>query len=260
MRKMRSVVVAAVASVVYCLSLSAAMAKDETEKSGTASRAKDETVKVGKAPKAKNDAIKIGKAAKVIKEIAAIPKMKIPPDLLSGASAVVIVPGAAKRDFMVSGASAGGVMLVHDKDGTWSSPVFITLSGGTLGWQIVSDQLDIVLVFKNRKSVDAILKGKFTMDTKTGLEPGRLGLNMKAATAKELKAEIASYIRSRGAFLEPANVVGATVQIDVAANDAFYARPKVDVGDIVSGTVLKSTEEVKALQKLLTDYAAVVIK
>ena len=169
----------------------------------------------------------------------------------------MLVPGAAKNDFMSSGKSAGGVLLVHDKDGTWSSPVFITISGGTLGWQIVSDQIDIVLVVKNRKYVDAIMKGKFTLDAKIAIAPGWLGSNMKAATTKNLKAEIASYVRTHGAFLEEAVVAGATVQIDAAANDAFYAMPKVDAGDIVSGKVLKSTEDVKALQKLLTDYAAI---
>jgi len=238
------------------MSLSAAMAIDEAVKASNAVKAKDETVKSSKATKVKNDAVKISKASNVVKEIAAIPKMKIPPDLLNGASAIVLVPGAVKNDFMAAGGSAGGVLLVHDKEGTWSSPVFITLSGGTLGWQIVSDPMDIVLVIKNRKYVDAILKGKLPLDIKVAIEKGRLGLNMKAATAKEQKAEIASYVRSRGAFHDEAVVAGAIVQIDAAANDAFYGKPKVDAGDIVSGKVPKSTEDVKALQKLLTEYVA----
>ena len=79
---------------------------------------------------------------------------------------------------------------------------------------------------------------------------------LKSATAKEQKAEIASYVRSHGAFFEDTPVSGTTLKIDAAANDAFYGKPKVDVGDIVSGKVLKSNEEVKTLQKLLTDYAA----
>lgn len=255
MRKMKSVVIAVVSTVVYCMSFSTAMAIDEAVKIDKAARAKDETVKHTKA-KVRNDAVKISKASRIIKEIAAIPKMKIPPDLLSGASAIIVVPGAAKNDFMASDKSAGGILLVHDKEGTWSSPVFITLSGGTLGWQIVSDNIDIVLVLRNRKSVDAIMTGKFTMDTRTAIVPGRLGPNMKAATARDLKAEIASYVRTHGAFLEEAVVAGSTVQIDAVANDTFYARPKVDAGDIVSGKLLKATEDVKTLQKLLADYAA----
>jgi lipid-binding SYLF domain-containing protein len=234
------------------------MEKEEATKTGTESKAtKSESVKTGRAPKAvKDNAEKISAASKFVKEISAIQRRKIPPVLVNGASAVVIVPKAAKHDFMVSGGSAGGVLLVRDNDGTWSSPVFIKLSGGTLGWQIVGDPMDIVLVIKNKKSVDAILKGKYTLDAKVAIEPGWLGPTMKGASAREQKADIASYVRSHGAFAEETNVAGATVQIDAAANDSFYAKPKADAGDIISGKVVKSTEDVTALQKLLADYGA----
>ena len=257
MRNMRSLAVFAVTAVVYCMSFSTAMALDEAVKIDNAAKvkAKDETVKQNKS-KVGNDAAKISGASRVIKEIAAIPKMKIPPDLLDGASAVVIIPGAAKHGFKVSGGSSGGVLLVHEKERTWGSPVFITISGSTLGWQIVPEQMDIVLVLKSRTSVDALINGKLIMNSRIAIVPGRLGPNMKAATAKEQKAEIATYIRSNGAFLEEAVVAGATLKIDAVANDAFYARPKVDAGDIVAGKVVKATEDVKALQKLLADYAA----
>ena len=51
-------------------------------------------------------------------------------------------------------------------------------------------------------------------------------------------------------------MAGTTLQVDAAANDSFYAKPKVEVGDILSGKVLKPGEDVTALQKLLMDYAA----
>src|SRR6185369_10343124 len=170
---------------------------------------------------------------------------------------IVLVPGATKNDLMASNGSAGGVLLVHDKEGKWSSPVFISISGGTLGWQIVSDPMDIVLVFKNRKNVDAVLNGKFDLDARIEIVTGRLGTTMKGATASELKADITTYVRSHGEFIGSAVVAGTTMRNDSVANDAFYANPKVNAGDIVSGKVVKSTEDIKALQKLLTDYASI---
>jgi lipid-binding SYLF domain-containing protein len=257
---MRSVIVSVVAGLVYCISLSAAVAKDDAEKSGTASKVKDKEAKIS--AKAKTEAVRIsdapkliGNASRVVKEIDAIPKRKIPPVLINSASAIVVVPGAVKRDFMAGDGISGGVLLVRDTEGKWNGPVFITLSGGTLGWQIVSSPMDIVLVFKNRKSVDAILKGKYIMDGKSAIGPGRLGLDMKGATPRELKMEIVSYVRSKGAF-EEAAVGGTTLQIDAAANDAFYAKPKVDAADILSGKLVKTSEDVKALQKLLAGYGA----
>jgi lipid-binding SYLF domain-containing protein len=244
MRKMNLVTAAFAATVMCGLAPSSVLAKDEPAKVGTESKI------------VRNDALKIVDAAKTVKEIAALPKRKIPPVLFNEATAVVIVPKAAKQAFMVSGGTTGGVLLVRSKAGTWSDPVFVTLTGGTLGWQIVGDPMDIILLYRNNRQIDAILKGKITLDTKTAIVPGRLAATMKGASKEELAAEITSYVRGRGVFAEDAVVAGTSMQIDAAANDSYYAKPKVDPGEIISGKVSKPNEHVSTLQKLLTDYAA----
>jgi lipid-binding SYLF domain-containing protein len=229
MKRIRSVFIAATTTLVFCMSLSTAMAKDEVKR--------------------------IGGAIKALKEISAIQKKGIPPGMFSNANAIAIIPGATKNDFMVSGRNPGGVLLVHEKDGSWSSPLFIRLSGGTLGWQIVGEPMDIILVFKNKERVDAVMKGKLYMDVKVNVVPGPLGKTMKAATKEELKAGINSYVYSHGEIVD-VTVADATVQIDSAGNDEFYGKAKIVAGDIVSGKVEKTSDDVKNLQKLLADYAA----
>ena len=243
MRKMRCEVVAVATLFVACLSCSVALAKDEPVKI------------VAESKNVRNDVSKIVNASRAVKEISAIPKRKIPPVLLKEAGAVIIVPKAPKNAFMVSGGKSGGVLLLRDKDGGWSSPVFVTLSGGTLGWQIVGDPMDIVLLFKNSKQIDAILKGKLALDAKVKIVPGWVAPTMKGASKEELGAEVASYVLSHGAFVEEAVVAGTTLQIDAAANDAFYGKSKIDAADILTGKTAKSSEEATVLQKLLTDYA-----
>jgi lipid-binding SYLF domain-containing protein len=230
MKSFKTVFVMLSAMLIYCFSLSSALAKDE--------------------------ALKISNASKVIKEISAVPKRKIPPVLFNEASAIVIIPKARKNDFMVSGGSAMGVLLIHDKNGAWSNPPFLRISGGTLGWQIVADPLDIILVFKNIKHVDAILKDRLVIDAKVKIESGWLGPNLKGATSKELKAEIASYLRSHGKLAEEFTLAGTTLLIDAASNDTFYGKSKIELSEILTGKGIKANDEVKALQKILTDYAA----
>lgn len=225
----RSVVFAAATTLLFCLSLTTAMAKDEPKN--------------------------LVNAVRVIKEFTAAKKERIPPELLKNANGIVIIPGASKNDFMVRGRSASGVLLVHETDGKWSDPVFITLSGGTLGWQMVGEPMDILLVFNNTKRIDDITKGKFTMDTRVALVPGPLGRSMKAATKEEKNAEINSYVRSHGKF-ENVSVATTTVQVDDASNDVFYGKQKINVGDILSGKAEKSSDDVKKLQTYLADYAA----
>lgn len=250
MKKMTHNVAALIALFVFCMSFSTAMAKDEPAKVAAESKVVAET------KGAKNEVLKIVNASRAVKEITAIPKRKIPPVLLKEAAAVIIFPKAAKNSFMVKGGITGGVLLVQDKAGTWSRPVFVTVSGGTLGWQIVGDPMDIVLLFKNIKHIDAILKGELTLDTKIAIVPGRAALTMKGASKKELDAEVTSYVLSHGSLSEESVVAGTTLKIDAAANDLYYGKPKIDAGEILSGKTLKSAEEITTLQKLLSGYAA----
>src|SRR5947209_8278538 len=64
-------------------------------------------------------------------------KMKaIPPALLQDAQGVAIIPNVIKAGFVFGGRFGRGVVLTREPDGTWSLPVFITLAGGGVGWQI----------------------------------------------------------------------------------------------------------------------------
>jgi lipid-binding SYLF domain-containing protein len=244
MRNLKPVLHALLVLVVLCTPLSAATAKDVAAKTGIPATPRD-------------TAAIIATAAKAAKEITALQQRKIPPTLLKEATAVIIFPKIAKKSFMVSGGNAGGFLMVREKSGTWSSPLFISVSGGTLGWQIVGDPMDIILLLRNNRQVDALLKGAVTLDSKTTIVPGRVSATMTGASKEELSAEISTYVRSHGVFHEDAVVAGTTLQIDSAANDAYYAAKKVNAADIISGTLTKTSEDLTTLQKALTDYAAV---
>lgn len=229
MKISRNAGIAATALALLCLSITTALAKDELKK--------------------------IDAAAKVIREVAATPKKGFPPAMLKNAYAVAIFPGASKTDFMVTGKQALGVLLVHDSENKWNAPVFVGLSGGTLGWQVIAGPLDIILIFKDKKSIDSMLKGKFTLNARHAVVIGPVGQSMKAVTKEEQTADITTYTRSGGTFMD-ATVAGSTLQINDTANSAFYETPKIRAEEILSGTAGKSSENIKSLQKLLTDYAA----
>ena len=91
--------------------------------------------------------------------------------------------------------------MVRDADGQWTLPQFITLTGGSVGWQAGIQGTDVVLVFTTRKGVEGLLKGKFTVGVDAAATAGPVERNAAAATDTKLKAEIFSYSRSRGLFL-----------------------------------------------------------
>lgn len=172
------------------------------------------------------EAATVLESADVLGALAAIPLKGIPPTLMQEAQGVAIVPGLVKAGFVVGGRFGRGVILLREADGSWSNPVFITMTGGSIGWQIGVQSTDVVLIFKNRASLDRIIQGKnkLTLGADAAVAAGPLGRQMEAGTDGQLKAEIYSYSRSRGLFAG-VSFEGAGVLADIKANESYYRVP-----------------------------------
>jgi lipid-binding SYLF domain-containing protein len=166
-------------------------------------------------------------ASDVLDAFQAIPMKSIPPALLRDAQGVAIIPGVIKLGFGIGGRYGEGVILGRLPDGSWSNPVFITFTGGSIGWQVGIQSADIVLVFKTRKSLERVLqgKGKLTLGADAAVAAGPLGRQAEAGTDARLQAEIYSYSRSRGLFAG-ISLEGSGILYSVRANEAFRRSPR----------------------------------
>lgn len=160
-------------------------------------------------------------AARVLTEIMAIPAKQIPQALLANAQGLAIVPNIVKGGFVVGVRYGKGVVVIRDAAGTWQPPTFVTLTGGSLGWQAGIQASDLILVFKTQKSVQGLMNGKFTIGADAAAAAGPVGRQASAATDAQLGAEILSYSRSRGLFAGVA-LDGTAIQVDGGANQMFY--------------------------------------
>ncbi len=160
----------------------------------------------------------------VLAEIMAIPARRIPEALMAEAQGVVIIPNVIKVGFIAGARRGHGVVLVRDNEGEWSLPQFVTLTGGSVGWQAGIQGSDVILVFTTKKGVEGLLSGKFTIGADAAASAGPVGRNAAAATDATLKSEILSYSRSRGLFLG-VSIDGSVLEIDQEAHQAFYGSP-----------------------------------
>jgi len=162
-------------------------------------------------------------ATEVLQSLAALPLRGIPPALLQDAQGVAIIPNVLKAGFVFGGRFGRGVILTREPDGSWSCPVFITLAGGGVGWQIGVQSTDLVLVFKTRNGLNRILEGKskLTLGADVAVAAGPIGRQATAETDGQLKAEIFSYSRSRGLFVG-LSLEGAGILMDCDSNEVFY--------------------------------------
>jgi lipid-binding SYLF domain-containing protein len=164
---------------------------------------------------------RVGDAADVLGQLLRIPEKTVPPALLSRAYAVAVVPNVYKAAFGFGARRGKGIIVVRQDDNSWSNPAFITLTGGSVGWQAGVQSTDIILVFKTRKGVDGIENGRLTLGADASVAAGPLGRQTGVATDIEFKAEVYSYSRNRGLFAGIA-LEGAGVTMDRKANAAFY--------------------------------------
>src|SRR5262245_55694999 len=72
-------------------------------------------------------------AAETVRALADIPLKGIPCALLQDAAGVAIIPQVVKVGLIIDGRFGRGVILVHEPDGRWSNPIFVSLSGGGVG-------------------------------------------------------------------------------------------------------------------------------
>ena len=134
----------------------------------------------------------------VLREVMAIPASQIPAKLLQEARGIAIIPGVVKGGFVVGVRHGRGVMLVRSESNQWLPPMFITLSGGSVGWQAGIQSTDVILVFRTRNSINNLMNGKLTLGVDAAAAAGPIGRQAAAATALSLSAELLSYSRSRG--------------------------------------------------------------
>lgn len=199
-----------------------------------------------------NERARVRKSVDVLEDILEIPEEGIPPALLEEAYGVAVIPGVLKVGLGVGGRHGKGVLSVQGTDDTWSPPLFISLSGGSVGWQIGVQSTDIILVFKNRKSVRAILDGEFTLGADASIAAGPVGRHVGAKTDVEFSAEIYSYSKSRGLFAGIA-LEGAVLQIDWDANEEFYDNIDITTDDIFKAQIQDIPRSVKDLQRALAE-------
>ena len=164
---------------------------------------------------------RVGDAADVLDQLLRIPEKTIPPALLSRAYAVAVIPNVVKIGFGVAARRGKGIIVVRQDDNSWSNPAFVTLTGGSIGWQIGAQSTDVILVFKTRKGVADISNGKLTLGADASIAAGPVGRHTEVATDLRFQAEVVSYSRSRGLFAGVA-LAGAGVTMDRKANAAFY--------------------------------------
>jgi lipid-binding SYLF domain-containing protein len=181
-----------------------------------------------------DDVERINNSAAVFQEIMNAPDKGIPQELLESAKCIAIIPAVKEFAFVAGGEYGKGLVTCRTKDG-WSAPSFLTVGGGSLGFQIGGSSTDLIMVFRNRTGFESLLSDKFKIGADATAAAGPVGRHADASTDIKMNAEILTWSRSRGIFAG-ISLNGAVVEPDKSGNRAMYgenANPK----EILKGSV-----------------------
>ena len=163
---------------------------------------------------------RLTEAARVLDEVLAAPDKGVPEAIIEKAQAVVVIPSTVKGALLIGAQRGKGVMSVKSAAG-WSAPAFVTLTGGSVGFQIGGQATDIVLVVVNERGIENLAQNTFKIGGDASVAAGPVGREATASTDYKLQAQILSYSRSRGLFAG-VSLAGSTIRADRNANEKIY--------------------------------------
>lgn len=162
-------------------------------------------------------------AAAVLTEIMNIPESSIPEGLMARAHGIAVIPHVVKGALGLGGQWGKGLMSQRRENGIWSTPSYIEIGGGSVGFQIGVQASDIVLVFTDEDGITGLLRGKVKLSGDASAAAGPVGRKAEVGTDILLRSGIFAYSRSKGLFAG-VSLDGSVISIDDDANHKVYGK------------------------------------
>ena len=160
----------------------------------------------------------------VYQELMLEPDRGVPEALLQNCKCVAVIPHVIKGAIGYGARYGKGVMSCRDANGHWSPISFVTLTGGSVGFQIGGESSDFVLFFMTDRGARSLISSQFTLGGKASVAAGPVGRSAEASTDVKLDAEIYTYAKAKGLFAG-ISLEGARLGPDEKANAKYYGAP-----------------------------------
>jgi len=161
-------------------------------------------------------------AAQVLNEIQGAPDKGIPQEVLGSAECVAVVPSLLKGGFIVGAKYGRGLASCRTEKG-WSAPAFFVVTGGSVGFQIGGQAVDLVMLIMNKDGMKHLLSSEFALGADASVAAGPVGRHAEGNTDWKMRAEVLTYSRARGLFAG-VSLNGAQIKQDKDSTREFYGR------------------------------------
>jgi lipid-binding SYLF domain-containing protein len=159
-------------------------------------------------------------AADVLNEIQSAPDSGIPQEILSRAECLAVVPSMLKGGFIVGAKYGRGLASCRTPKG-WSAPAFFMVEGGSVGFQIGGQAVDLVMLIMNNDGMQHLLASQFALGADASVAAGPVGRHAEGTTDWKMRAQVLTYSRARGVFAG-VSLSGAVLKQDKDSTREFY--------------------------------------
>lgn len=149
---------------------------------------------------------------------------------LAAADCIAVIPGFKKGAAVLGVGFGRGFISCRNANGQWSAPGAISLETTSLGVQIGGEEIDIIILSRDKNLRPKLLSNRFTIGTDASAAWG----NGKSAH-DDPNTQVVFFSHTKGVFAG-FGLDGATIKPDDSSDKALYGKP-VTNGEVVDGTL-----------------------
>src|ERR1700745_3997626 len=121
------------------------------------------------------------RSGQVMQEMIGAPDKGIPKGMLDHARCVAVVPSLKKGGLGLGARFGHGfVTCRRGMTGAWGPVSSFKIAGGTFGFQIGLESVDVVLLFVNQRGVERLLQDQFSLGGDASVSAGPVGRTAEA--------------------------------------------------------------------------------
>src|SRR5437879_11915289 len=131
-------------------------------------------------------------AGQVLDEIQGAPDKGVPQEVLVSAECVAVVPSLLKGGFIVGAKYGRGLASCRTAKG-WSAPAFFVVTGGSFGFQIGGQAVDLVMLIMNKDGMKHLLSSEFALGADASVAAGPVGRHAEGKTDWKSRGGVLRY-------------------------------------------------------------------
>ena len=173
----------------------------------------------------------VAKAASQVRTMEADPQMRA---LLARARGVVLVPEYGHGAFIIGGKGGEGVLLVRERRGRWSNPVFYGLGGVSIGFQAGGNVGQVAYVLMTPNAVRRFEDGNnFSLGAGAGLD---VVTYHNGEHLISQQGDVVAWSNTTGLY-GGADIGATDISYDRRLTSDYYGSPDMSIGQVLGGQV-----------------------